>query len=464
MSKVLVISPPFLKDFARNVRWPTRTKGRILRPPDWLAYCVAVLEEAKHHVIFIDMIAENLTKDDLKKLVIHADPDFVVMDASTPSIYNDIECAQIVKDNSKAKVIMVGTHVSALPQETLDLANGAIDFICLGEYNYTVRDIVDGKITQFEGLPKLAHLPLIENLDALPFPAWHHLDIMKYFDGGRMYPYIDVITGRGCPHQCSFCMWPNVMFGHKYRTRSIKRVVDEIEYDLQLFPYLKQGEFFIEDDTFTLIPERVFEFCDELRRRNLNITWSANVRADVNSLLLLREMKKSGCRSLSVGFESGDQGILNNIHKGLTLQQSRNFMSLAKTAGLEVLGCFVIGLPGETEATAQATLKFAMEIEPYVVQFAIAMPLPGTEFFEWCRLNGYLKSTNWSDWLGEGEQCAVMEYPGLSMERMNYYSAKGMKDFYLRPQFIAKYLFNSRSLADFVRRIRGGWNYLQYLL
>jgi radical SAM superfamily enzyme YgiQ (UPF0313 family) len=421
------------------------------------------LEKAGHDVRLIDMIAERQNNEDLQQLVLTEHPDFVVMDASTPSIYNDIECAGIVKDYSGARVIMVGTHVSALPQETLDLAKGVIDYICVGEYDYTVRDIIAGKDGEgIRGTP-ICKLPLIEDLDNLPFPAWHHLDIMQYFDGGRMYPYIDVVTGRGCPHQCSFCMWPNVMFGHKYRTRSIKRVVDEVEYDLATIPYLKYGEIFIEDDTFTLLPERVFEFCDELRRRNLKINWSANVRADVNNLLLLREMKKAGCRSLSVGFESGDQGILNNIHKGLTLQQSRNFMSLAKTAGLEVLGCFVIGLPGETEATAQATLKFAMEIEPYVVQFAIAMPLPGTEFFEWCRFNGHLKTTQWSDWLGEGEQCAVMEYPGLSMERMNYYSAKGMKDFYLRPQFIAKYLFNSRSLADFVRKVRGGLNFMGYL-
>ena len=455
MSKVLVISPPFIKNFARNVRWPTRTKARILRPPDWLAYATAVLEE-KHEVKLIDMIANNQDKNDLIQMVWEERPDFVVLDASTPSIYSDIQCARLVKDYCKAKTIMVGTHVSALPIETMTEADGAIDFICKGEYDYTVRDIVEGKITD-----KIASHRLIEDLDALPFPAKY--DIMKYFDGGRLYPYIDIITGRGCPHSCVFCMWPNLMFGHKYRTRSITKVVDEIEEDLWCHPYLKHGEFFIEDDTFTIDPNRVIQFCDELWKRNLKITWSANARADIADERLLKFIKQAGCRSLSVGFESGSQKILNNIHKGLTLEQSRRFMRLAREAGIEVLGCFVIGLPGETEETAQQTLRFAMELKTTVLQFAIAMPLPGTEFFKHCQSKGFLKSDKWSDWLESGENCAVMEYPGLSAKRMNYYSSKGMKDFYLRPKFIAKYLFNSRSIADFHRKMRGGWSFLQFL-
>ena len=453
MAKVLLISPPFLKNYARNVRWPAVTKGRILRPPDWLASATAVLGVAGYDVRLIDMIADNQSKEDLKLLIIKEQPDWVVLDTSTPSFESDLECAKIVKRYSYAKVIMVGTHVSTFPENVVMQANGAVDYVCKGEYDYTLREIINGNIKS-----RVVSLPLIEDLDKLPFPAWNFIDPFDYFDGGRMYPYIDVVTGRGCPNQCSFCCWPQTMFGHKYRFRSIKRVVDEIQYDLLLFPLLRYGEFFIEDDTFTVNYERVFHFCDELALRELKINWSANVRADIFNLALLRAMKKSGCRSLSVGFESGNQQILDNVHKYLNLEQGRAFMDLTKQAGLDVHACFVIGLPGETESTIKDTFKFAKEINPATIQFSIATPLPGTEFYNWCKENGYLKHKF------EGENSAVMEYPGLTAERMNYYSAKGMKDFYLRPQFIAKYLLTSKSLADFYRRIRGGWNYLEYLL
>jgi len=472
--KILVINEPFVKDFCRTQRWAARTRGRVLRAPDWLAYATAVLEQSGHNARLIDMVADGLAKQGLYDLVRREKPDFVVLDSTTPSIYSDIECARIVKAVSKAAVIMVGPHVSALPEETLTLAAGAVDVVCIGEYDYTVKDVVE-RYNELENVKGIAYYregrvirnesrPLIDNLDELPFPAWDHLDLMKYFDGGKLYPYIDIISGRGCPNQCIFCLWPQVMHGTCYRLRSPKNVVDEIEYDIKLCPrVLKGGEFFFEDDTFTVNKERAMHICEEIMRRGLNITFSVNARADNADLALFRTMKKAGCRELLVGFESGNQEVLNKMNKNITLEQSRQFMDYAKISGLQVHGCFVIGLPGETEDTAKETIDFALKLGLTTVQFSGAVPFPGTPFFDLCEKEGWLRTKCWSGWLNTGEQSGIVEYPDISKDRINYFVDLGLKKFYLRPEYMLKFIFQSKSKSDLYRKLRGAWNFSSYL-
>jgi radical SAM superfamily enzyme YgiQ (UPF0313 family) len=473
--RIFVINEPFVKDFCRTQRWAARSRGRVLRAPDWLAYAAAVLEKSEHTVRLLDLVAERKTKEDLRSLIRNGKPDFVVLDSTTPSIYSDIECSRIVKEESSAKVIMVGPHISALPEETLLLASGAVDVACIGEYDYAVSDIVEG----YNNLDRVAGIAyykegkvvrtkpraLIDNLDELPFPAWHHLDLMRYFDGGKLYPYIDIISGRGCPNRCIFCLWPQVMHGMRYRLRSPTNVVDEIEYDIKLCPQVKRGgEFFFEDDTFTVDRERATEICDEIIRRGLKITFSVNARVDNADLELFRKMKRAGCRELLVGFESGNQSLLNKMHKNLGLECSRKFMSYAKKAGLQVHGCFVIGLPGETDETAGETIKFALKLGLTTVQFSGAVPFPGTDFFRLCKEEGWIKAKTWSEWLTTGEQSGVVEYPNMSREKINYYVDLGLKKFYFRPYYMAKFLFETRSLSDLYRKVRGGWNFFSYLM
>lgn len=472
--KILVINEPFVKDFCRTQRWAARSRGRVLRAPDWLAYAAGVLEKGGHDVKLIDMVANNQTKQDLRLLVRQASPDFVILDSTTPSIYSDIECAQIIKQECRARVIMVGPHVSVLPEETLSLAKGAVDIACIGEYDYTVREAVEN-LTKLEDVRGIAFYQdgkvvinearaLIENLDELPFPAWHHLDLLKYFDGGKLYPYIDIISGRGCPNRCIFCLWPQVMHGVRYRLRSPKNVVDEIEYDIELLPQvLKGGEFFFEDDTFTVNKERAVSICEEILRRGLKITFSVNSRADNADLQMFKIMKKAGCRELLVGFESGNQELLNQMNKNITLEQAHQFMEYAKAAGLQVHGCFVFGLPGESDETAKKTIEFALGLGLTTVQFSGAVPFPGTVFFDLCEKREWLKSKHWSDWLDSGEQSGVVQYPYLSTERINHYVDSGLKKFYLRPQYIMKFLWQTRSRSDLYRKLRGARNFFSYL-
>ena len=305
--KILLINEPFVPGFCRTQRWAARTRGRVLRAPDWLAYATAVLEKAGHEAKLYDFPAMEWEKDKIAELAKKENPHFVVLDSTTPSVYSDIDCAKIIKANSNAKVIMVGPHISALPEETLLEANGLVDVAVIGEYDNTVLDIVNsypnlsevkGIVYIKEGKPvRTPARPLIENLDSLPFPAWHQLDLMKYFDGGKLYPYIDIISGRGCPNACIFCLWPQTMHGYKFRFRSAKNVVDEIEHDIKLCPQvLKGGEFFFEDDTFTVNKARAIEICEEIMRRNLKIRFSVNARVDTADAEMFKIMKKAGCR------------------------------------------------------------------------------------------------------------------------------------------------------------------------
>jgi radical SAM superfamily enzyme YgiQ (UPF0313 family) len=470
--KILVINQPFVKGFCRTQRWAARTRGRVLRAPDWLAYAAAVLEKEKFEVKLYDFPALGWDKKKFVSLIKEEECDFVVLDSTTPSIYSDIDCARIVKENSGAGVIMVGPHVSALPAETLQLAAGAIDVGCIGEYDYTIRDVIKN-FPYLENVRGIAYWkngeikitaarPFIEALDNLPFPAWHHLNLMKYFDGGKLYPYIDVISGRGCPNRCLFCLWPQVMHGLTYRLRSPQNVVDELEYDIKICPQVLRGEFFFEDDTFTVSKERAILICEEILKRNLKIKFSVNARVDTADLEMFKIMKKAGCRLLLTGFESGVQEILDNVNKNITVVQSYKFIEMARKAGLEVHGCFVIGLPGETENTAKKNIDFALSLGCNTLQFSGAVPFPGTEFFRQAQGKGWIKTNDWGQWLGEGEQKAVVQYPGISQEKINQYVDEGLRRFYFRPRYIIKFLLNTKSLSDLYRKVRGACNYIRY--
>jgi len=472
---VLVINEPFIKDFCRTQRWAARTRGRVLRAPDWLAYATAVLEEAHIPVKLYDFPAENWDKKKLREIIREHKPKFVVLDSTTPSIYSDIECAKICKEESNAKVIMVGPHCSAEPEDTLNIAQGAVDVVCIGEYDYTVKDVIQhfNDLSKVDGICykengktiRTQKRKLIEELDELPFPAWHHLNLMRYFDGGKLYPYIDVISGRGCPNVCIFCLWPQVMHGMRYRLRSPKNVVDEMERDIDLCPdVLKGGEFFFEDDTFTVDKDRAMAICDEILNRNLKITFSVNARVDTGDEELFRIMKKAGCRELLVGFESGDQGMLDRMHKNATLEDSRRFMQIAKKTKLDVHGCFVLGLPGETKETIDKTIRFALELDLHTVQFSGAVPFPGTKYYDYCKKERLLTAKSWADWLRDGEQAQVVDYPGLTKKEIDRCIDTGLKKFYFRPEYMIRFLFQTKSKKDLYRKLRGAKNFFSYLL
>ena len=465
--RILILNPAYGKGFVRSQRWPARSRGRVQRHPDYLAIATAVLEKEGHHVKLLDAAALNMPLLQVKEAARDFKPELAIIHTTTPSIYNDIEHADMLKDLG-ATTALVGAHATALPEETLEISP-KIDYIARGEYDYILRDIAnqispaDILGLTFRNGTDVIHnkpRPLIENLDELPFPAWHQIDINRYYDY-KLFPFITVISGRGCPNSCSFCLLPQVMYGRKYRLRSASKVVDEIEYDLELFPNLKAVMF--EDDTLTADKKRITEISNEILRRGLRISWSADARADLDDLDLLKLMKEAGCRMLVAGFEFGDQQILDNVNKRLTVEQMRQFSALAKKAGIKVHGCFMVGGPGETRETAGKTLQLIRDLRPDTIQISALNPYPGTKFYDWCREQNYIKARDWTEWVDDTEQTTVISYPNLSRKEIIDLVDRGLyQNFYLRPSVWWHHLRTIENFGDFKRKARGVWSLLDY--
>ena len=447
--KILMLNPPFHPNFSRTSRSPAVSKGGTLYYPIWLAYSTGVLEKEGFDVKLIDAPADDLSLENVLKTIKDFKPELIVIDTSTPSIINDVKIADSIKENYNCFLTLVGTHVSALPDEAMGMSEN-IDAIARHEYDYTIRELAKAlengtELEHIDGLTfrkngEIIHNPdheLIKNLDELPFVSEiykRHLRVENYFYAANLYPEITIVSGRGCPYRCVYCVLPQVMNGHQYRVRSIENVVDEMEYIKSEFPQVK--EIFFEDDTMTVNRKRTQRLCDEIIKRGLKMTWSANSRADID-LETLKKMKAAGCRLLCVGFESGDQTVLDNIGKRLTIEQIKEFSANAKKAGIMVHGCFLVGNPGETKETLQKTLQLAKKINPDTAQFFPIMVYPGTRAYEWAKENGYLTTEDYSEWLtDDGLHNCVVSRPGLTKEELVQFCDDARREYYLRPGYM----------------------------
>ena len=474
--KVLFLNPAYGKGFVKSARSFGRAKGRVQRHPDYLCQATAVLEQAGHTCMLVDGAAHDLDMRDTGSIIEDFRPNMVVIQATTPSIYSDISYAKMCKDTlgEHCLTVLVGSHVSAEPRDTLECAQSAVDAVTVREYDFTLLDLANGMplsdvtgIAFWDGEGTVVNelRELITDMDSLPYPAWHHIDLRDYHDFGKLYPFVTLISGRGCEAACTFCQLPQVMYGHGYRAMSPHRVVDEIEFDLKMFPYIK--EIMFEDDTVTLRRhrDRLADICEEMLRRDLQITWSANSRADVTDLDLLRLMRRSGCRMLVVGFEFGSQRILNNVRKGVKLEEMQEFAVLCRQAGIRVHGCFMIGGPGETSETARQTIDFAKQLAIDTAQFNGLCPYPGTRFYEWACDNDSIVPEDWADWVDENnEQRAIVNFPELSVVEINQLVDEGVRQFYLRPAQMARILINALSPADLRTKWDGVTGFVDYQL
>jgi len=465
---ILLLNLPYGKDFCRSARWAAKSRGRVQRHPDWMLIAASVLEKTGNNVRFVDGATLNLNEENIKKIISEFVPDLIVCHTTTPSIYNDIHFAKISKEISNAKTVLVGPHVSAVVENTFEIADGAVDIIARGEYDYILKDIAQGKLlTEIEGISYVKNGAVINNpqrnpldVNELPFPAWHHIKPEWYKDAGKRFPFLTLISGRGCFGNCTFCRDTPVMYGKKLRYRDPKLVVDEIEYDFKLFPHIK--EIMFETDTFTASRAHVQGVCEEILKRNLKISWSCNVRVDID-LDLLPLMKKAGCRMLMIGFEFGTQEALDAVKKGIKLEQSVKFAETAHKLGFTLHGCFMIGAPDETRESAQKTIDFAKSLPLDTVQFSGICVYPGTELYEWAKKNNYIVPKNWTEWLNDSlEQVTLLNYPQLSKKEIDEFIDKGLRQFYLRPKQIIKMLFSIRNIYDLKRKIFGLSSFINY--
>ncbi len=359
--RITFLNPPFHPMFSRESRSPCVTKSSTLYWPMFLSYAAGTVEADDNEIQLIDSPAMELnlaqTLDGIKKF----DPALVVCSTSTPSILNDLNVVHAIKHElPRTKVAIMGYTARNLVRY---LRGDIKDIASIAGLAFRKED----GTTDFQ-----PEGPKIENLDELPWVSKVYRKHLyscykKYFYGANLNPLIVILSGRGCPNRCSYCVIPQTLNGHKFRRRTPKDVVDELQYIKENFEDL--GEVFFEDDTFTASHEHVREICNLILERGLKITWSCNARADV-PLDLLKLMKKAGGREMCVGFESASPVVLENIHKGVkNTDKAIEFTKNARKAGLLVHGCFMVGNPGDTPETLRMTLDYAKKLNPNTAQF-----------------------------------------------------------------------------------------------
>jgi anaerobic magnesium-protoporphyrin IX monomethyl ester cyclase len=447
--RVLVTNPPWPGPgygARSDVRWPHRRSDKYLEYPIYLAYVVAILEKAGIEVHFIDGVADDLSieafVDEAKKV----GPDLVAMECSTPSITNDLNTAKKLKEELKGTfIVLTGSHPTYFHKEILS-ENEFVDAIARGEFDLTIRDLAlalrngqqlqdvagisyrDGKSVRVN-----VNRPLIQDLDALPFPARHIVKSNHYreavFTGQRC---TTIVSSRGCPYQCIFCLWPRTMYGNKFRQRSPRNVVDEVQHVVDEYGV---DEIYFDDDCLTLDRKRLLKICREIVKRDIDVKWMCQARVNNVDQEVLQAMKKAGCHYIKYGVESGSQKMLDAMKKGITLEEVRKAFKATRKVGIKTQAFFLFGLPWETRETAKETIEFAKEIKPDSAQFAIVVPHPGTELYDLCLQKGWLKYESWEDF-----DCrkALIQTDTLSIADPMEYRSKAYREFYLRPSYILR--------------------------
>jgi hopanoid biosynthesis associated radical SAM protein HpnJ len=468
--RTLFLHPPSADGFdgGAGSRYQARREIRSFWYPTWLAQPAALVPGSR----LVDAPPDGLTLDDVRPLA--RQYDLCVIHTSTPSFAGDVRVAEALKaENPQLTVGMVGAAVAVAPEPSLR-ASAALDFVARSEFDFTVQEVAQGRpLAGIAGLSyrvassgaevRIRHNPeraVLEDMDCLPFvtPVYRRdLTVENYAIGYLRHPYVSLYTGRGCRSKCTFCLWPQTVGGQRYRTRSVDHVAEEMALAQRLFPEVR--EFFFDDDTFTDDLPRAQAIARRLGR--LGITWSVNAKANVpaETLAVLRD---NGLRLLLVGYESGDQRILNNVKKGVRLDTARRFTRDAKRLGITIHGTFILGLPGETRETIAETIRFAREIDPHTIQVSLAAPYPGTALYAEAQRNGWLESETLVD--GDGVQQSAIGYPHLPRTEIFQSLDLFYRRFYFRPRKMISLAGEMvRDGQVMRRRLREGRDFLRFL-
>ena len=271
-----------------------------------------------------------------------------------------------------------------------------LDFVCRREFDFSVVEYANGKpLDEILGISYRKDGRSCTIRIVRRWKIWtrcrgsqictRDMDVTKYNVPFLLHPYVSLYSTRGCPAQCTFCLWPQTLSGHAWRKRSTDDVAAEMAHAKELFPHVK--EYFFDDDTFNIQKVRTIELCEKLKP--LKLTWSCTSRVTTDRETL-KAMREAGCRLLIVGYESGDPQILKNIKKGATVERARDFTRDCHDLGLTIHGDFILGLPGETKESIRNTIKFAKSLDMETIQVSIAHAYPGTEFYDYAKNNGFI--------------------------------------------------------------------------
>ena len=438
--RILLLSPPTNNELKEVLD--------LANPPLGLAYLASVARDKGHEVKIIEAVGENKTFDDIRKELIHYDPDIVGITATTSMVPDAYTVAKIAKKTNPNVIVMIGgPHVTFVPELTLNECP-EIDIVVRGEGEQTFAELLD-EIGNHENYKKILGItyrdrdgtikstlsrPLIKNVDDISIPAFDLIDWDAYkFNGVR---FGTIITSRGCPFQCIFCS-SSLQFGKRYRTHSPERVLNEIKI---LYDDYKIREIEFLDDTFTLNRKRAREISSMIIKEGYDLSWSASSRVDTFDEETGESMHKAGAHTIYFGLESGTQKILDYIGKRITLQQSESTVKKAKEIGFETLGSFIIGFPQETKEDIKATINFAKHVGVDYAQFTIATPFPGTKLWYEALENHLLITKDWR------------KYTAINVIMKNYHLKPEQIKKLLRSAYLSFYLRLSYILTDLIKR------------
>ena len=456
MADVLLINPPY------NLKQNMGKLAGIVPTtmPIGLAYIAATLRKNGISSQILDAQVHQVDFDSLKEKILSEKPLIVGITTTTPMIASALEVASWVKRISKEpKVVLGGCHASFLPREMLQDKN--VDIVARGEAELTMVSLFnalkEGKsLSAVKGISYREKgkvrdnvpMPLVENLDEIPMPAYDLLPVEKYkpqLDMVIKSPVRVIMTARGCPFNCFYC-GARYISGRRYRYNSTERVMQEI--GLLVERYNAKQLFFL-DDNFVVNRNRTAEICREMIKRGLNrkLVWSCESRVDGVTPELLKLMYEAGCRIVSYGIETASQRLLDVIRKDITIEQVWNAVKWAKEAKLECRATFMLGIPTETRQDSIATIEFAKELGLDRAKFSLATPYPGTEFYGMVKQQ--LKGRNWKDYnvmSGFTENDVLYVPEGRTAEELESLQRRAMKEFYFRPGVILRMLARIRSI------------------
>ena len=466
MNSIVLVNPPL----SLQERYGAWAKGGTRTPPLGLAQLAAVTREQGYPSAIIDCAALEMDDHQTLQALRAMKPRYIGLTAVTVAIHNAGRLAKTLKESGEDWVVIIGgPHLTALPEETMQtfpefdigvIGEGEttlIDLLDALENNHPLRDVNGLIVRENGGCVRTAPRPFIDDLDALPLPAWDLLpDLVRYYDTPMFTlgksPASSLVTSRGCCGHCKFC--DRSVFGNACRFHSAARVFESMRYLRERFGI---NDIIIHDDAFVLNRQRVEEICNRLIESGLGITWGCNSRVNLVSRELLELMKKAGCWQIGYGLETGSQRILDLINKGVRVEQAREAIRLTREAGMRTRGFFMLGHPGENVESIRETIAFATHNPVDDFQMTFFTPLPGSEIYRHAHEFGAFDD----DWRKMNMWAPIFVPHGLTADDLIYWQRRAFKAFYLRPRTVWNYLKIVRSPSHLQKLAKGAVTLIQ---